>query len=111
MSALSVCNIFVGFAFQALLAALLGTNAVADVFSAGVAVPTVIATAILGAAPIVLVPAFSHHLMGDPDALSRRSLEWLMLCAALVSVALFVAASPLAAVVAPGFSADARLEL
>ena len=111
MSALSVCNIIVGFAFQALVAALLGTNAVVDVFSAGVAVPTVIATAVLGAAPIVLVPAYSHHLVGEPNALSRRSLELLLLCAALLSIVLFVAASPLAVGLAPGFSSERRHQL
>lgn len=111
ISVLSILNIAVGFVFQAVIASLLGTTRTADVFATGVSVPTVVATAALGAGPIVLVPAYAHRRAGDDAALSRRAVGVLVLLAALLSAALVPAAGVVAAGLAPGFGAAESHEL
>jgi putative peptidoglycan lipid II flippase len=74
-----VANIALGIGFQLLLARGLGLSYLADIYSLGTMVPTLVATVLIGSAPSVLVPAIvreSHgaermhlRMLGGPTSL------------------------------------------
>jgi putative peptidoglycan lipid II flippase len=102
---LSVGNAAIGVAFQAMIAAHLGAGSNADVYAAGVSLPTVIATTFMGAFPVVLVPRIAKYRLEAPGKLlPMAELRNMLLSCTAVSLICFVGAPLLSAAVAPGFS-------
>ena len=109
VAGLSFVNMAIGVGVQTWVAERLGTGRLADTFQTGVTLPTMLATAILGALPSLLIP----NLVGEHglNALGRRATGSVVALGAVLTVACFALASPMSKAMAPAFPVSQQADL
>ncbi len=104
ITALTVVNVIVGIGFQEVLAAHLGAGSTADVFAAGVSLPTLVATAVIGSVPLVLVPQIASYRARCDDRLPPLSALWVATAYTIATAVVIAGAAQLLShLAAPGF--------
>lgn len=117
-SFLTILTLFekiIAFVFQAILAALLGTNAITDAYFSASELFGVLEVTAISSLTVAVLNRFSYHLKqdGEHEAFEFLSnlLSFYLPIISVLSIGIFVFASPLSHLTAPGFSAEARQTL
>ena len=112
LAVITIAEKIIAFVFEAIIAAIIGTNIITDGYFTSAELFTLIDSAFLSAITVVALNRYSFHVNNEGEekgfeALSNLQSFYLPLMLVL-SIAIFFAARPLSYVIAPGYAEDAR---
>lgn len=112
LAGITIIEKIIAFVFEAIIAAVIGTNIITDGYFTTAELFTLIDTAFLSAITVVALNRYSYHVNNEGEEkgfemLSSLQSIYLPLMLGL-SIAIFFTARPLSFVVAPGYGEEAR---
>lgn len=112
LAGITIIEKIIAFVFEAIIAAVIGTNIITDGYFTSAELFTLIDTAFLSAITVVALNRYAFHVNNEGEEkgfelLSNLQSFYLPLMV-ILSIVIFCAAKPLSFVVAPGYEADAR---
>lgn len=112
LAGITIIEKIIAFVFEAIIAAVIGTNIITDGYFTSAELFTLIDTAFLSSITVVALNRYSYHVNNEGEEngfefLSNLQSFYLPIMVAL-SIVLYFAARPISFLVAPGYGEDAR---